>query len=604
MRNLWRALKLVLPHRGMLAWYMLSALGLAIFGTLPVVLIKTFLARLDGKPAHDKLGIYVDNILSSWFGFNEQYVYGICLFCLICLFLKASFDCLNNYIAAWLSQRLRMEAMTRMMSKLLSLDQPYFDQHKTGDLVSRMVSDGDNLRKTVKIFLDFLQQPFKVVALVATALYLDPVLFGVGVIGVPIIVIPLMRIIRSITKHTKRYQEKTADLAQAMLQNLAGIRIIHAYEAADKEGRNFSTLAHSLFRTGMRRNASRALQRPLTEVVLGGGLIGVMLMGGVQVIRHPELGSENLIAFIAAMGLLADPVRAMMGTIGELAEFLPSAERTFELLDVQPTVVDPPNAAPCPALRQRIVFENVSFDYGRGVVLQNLNLTLQAGEKIGIVGRTGVGKSTLLSLLLRFYDPTSGRILIDGVDIRSTSMASLRGQMALVNQTPFLFHASVIDNIRYGRPGATDEEVIAAAKAAMIHDEILAQPEGYQTLCGERGGELFSGGQRQRIAVARAILRNAPILLLDEATSALDAFSERRVQEALDKLVVTRTSLIVAHRLSTLRNVNRILVFAETGGIEAIGAHQYLLETSPTYQRLWSEQQSRGGENSAVRDAG
>jgi ABC-type multidrug transport system fused ATPase/permease subunit len=235
-------------------------------------------------------------------------------------------------------------------------------------------------------------------------------------------------------------------------------------------------------------------------------------------------------------------------------------------------------------------------------VLKDFSLTIRAGEKLGIVGKTGSGKSTLLSLILRFYDPTSGRILIDGVDIRSVQMASLRSQMALVAQQPFLFHASVEDNIRYGRPSATDEEVIDAAKSAMVHDEIMQQPEGYKTLCGERGGELFSGGQRQRIAVARAILRNAPILLLDEATSALDAFSERRVQEAIDKLLLSRTSLIVAHRLSTLRNVDRILVFQEEGGVEAIGTHEDLLANSRTYRGLWTEQHP--GETGASAAAG
>jgi ABC-type multidrug transport system fused ATPase/permease subunit len=290
----------------------------------------------------------------------------------------------------------------------------------------------------------------------------------------------------------------------------------------------------------------------------------------------------------------------MMSNVGELAELLPSAERTFEILDVRPTIQDKPGAQPCPSFKREIVFEKVGFDYGRGAVLKDVSFTLRAGESVGIVGRTGVGKSTLLALLLRFYDPTGGRILLDAVDIRDVTMASLRAQMSLVAQRPFLFHASVADNIRYGRPAATDDEVFAAARAAMIHDEIAALPEGYETLCGERGGELFSGGQQQRIAVARAVLRNAPILLLDEATSSLDAFSERRVQEALDTLASGRTSLIVAHRLSTLRNVNRILVVGEGGVVEAIAPHAELLETSPTYRLLWEQQTGRDGGDKAA----
>ncbi|MGD0088719.1 MAG: ABC transporter ATP-binding protein, partial [Planctomycetota bacterium] len=431
-------------------------------------------------------------------------------------------------------------------------------------------------------------------------LYLDWYLFLIGGLGLPLLVIPLRKTIKNIAKQQKRYQEKTAELAQAMLQKLTGMRIIHAYEAAEKEGRGFNELAYSLFRTGLRRNRSRAIQRPLTEIVLGMGLIAVLLYGALRITHAGEVDVAAFVTFLVALVALRGPVGAMVSTMGEMAELLPSAERTFEVLDIEPGIREAPGASPCPVLKHEIAFEDVCFDYGRGPVLKGLNLKINAGEKIGVVGRTGVGKSTLLSLLLRFYDPTSGRILIDGVDIRTVTLASLRAQMALVTQHPFLFHASVAENIRYGKPGASDAEVSAAAASAMVHEEIMAQPQGYQTLCGERGGELFSGGQRQRIAVARAILRNAPILLLDEATSALDAFSERRVQEALDKLVVSRTSLIVAHRLSTLRNVDRIVVFGDGGGIEAIGTHQELLGDSPTYRLLWTEQQGGVGASGAA----
>jgi subfamily B ATP-binding cassette protein MsbA len=578
----------------MLALYLFTSLGVAIFSSSYIIIGKSFLDNL-GKGSmvaapHDRLGVFVQSFLESYFGTGRDYLYGLCIVFFALMVLNAAFDFTNTYVGSWLSQRLRMEAMERMMTKLLSLDQPYFDKQNTGDLVSRMVSDGDNMRKSIKIFLDFLQQPFTVIALVALAIHYDWFLFLVGALGVPLVIVPLQQIIKNITRQQKRYQEKTGDLAQGMLQNLAGIRVIHAYDAAEKEAQNFSKIAMSLFRTGMRRNRSRAMQDPLTKMMLGVGLVAVMLVAGWRVFNGQPGNSNAFIGFATALGMLYNPVRTMIGTMGELAELLPSAERTFQILDVQPTIVDKPGAAACPAFRQEIVFEKVSFDYGRGAVLKDFSLTIRAGEKLGIVGKTGSGKSTLLSLILRFYDPTSGRILIDGVDIRSVQMASLRSQMALVAQQPFLFHASVDDNIRYGRPSATDEEVIDAAKSAMVHDEIMQQPEGYKTLCGERGGELFSGGQRQRIAVARAILRNAPILLLDEATSALDAFSERRVQEAIDKLLLSRTSLIVAHRLSTLRNVDRILVFQEEGGVEAIGTHEELIASSPTYRRLWHEQ--------------
>jgi subfamily B ATP-binding cassette protein MsbA len=594
-RNLWRAFKLVLPHRGVLILYVCTASGLALFGGAPLLLIKTFLNRLEGKPPHDPLSVHIDAWLTTCFGSGNGYLYGLCGVALALWFCKACFDFANTYVSSWLAQRLRMEAMERVMRRLLTLDQPYFDKHKIGDLTSRMVSDGDNLRRTVKTFLDFVQQPFIVVVLASTAMYLDWRLFLVGGLGLPLLVVPLRNIIKNIAKQAKKYQEKTAELSQAMLQNLTGMRIIHAYDAAPQESTNFARLARSLFNTGMRRNRSRAMQRPLTEIVLGIGLIAVLLYGGLRVIQSEHRDVAAFITFVMALAALRSPVGSMVSTMGEIAELLPSAERTFQVLDVQPTIQDAPNAVVCPALKKEIVFEKVAFDYGRGAILKDFNLTVRAGEKIGIVGRTGVGKSTLLSLMMRFYDPTEGRILIDGVDIRSATLASLRCQMALVSQQPFLFHTTVAENIRYGRPGATDEEITAAAQAAMVHDEIMQQPQGYQTLCGDRGGELFSGGQRQRIAVARAILRNAPILLLDEATSALDAFSERRVQEALDKLGAGRTSLIVAHRLGTLSNVDRIVVFADDGGVEAVGTHDQLLSTSPTYQKLAKMQHGSEG---------
>ena len=630
MRNLWRAFKLVLPHRWMLTWYLCTALGLAICGSAPLILAHTFIAKLEsaGKlPAGNKrpnaeeikkqeadalipgaqprtgAKHFVKNFFENFdrelearFGTGRDYVLALCGMILFFWALKATLDFLNTYIGSWLAQRLRTEAIERVMAKLLSLDMPYFDKQSTGDLVSRMVSDGEHLRKTVKIFLDFAQQPFLVIALVSVAVYYDWRLFLIGAIGVPLLIFPLVGLIRKITKQAKRYQEKTADIAQEMIQNLSGIRVIHAYGAEELEAKGFKRLTGSLFKTGMKRSFNRAIQRPLTSVLMGLGGVAVMAYGGVRIVEKHQESAADFVTFLGALGMLYDPITAIMLTLGEIAEYLPSAERTFEILDVVPQICDAPNAGVCLPLSREIVFEKVDFNYGSGAVLRDFNLVLKRGEKLGIVGRTGVGKSTLLSLLLRFYEPTAGRILIDGVDIRSVTLASLRSQIALVTQQPFLFHASVEDNIRYGRPNATDAEIVEAAKTAMIHDEIMSKPLGYKELCGERGGELFSGGQKQRIAVARALLRNAPILLLDEATSALDSLKERTLQDAFDKLEADRTCLIVAHRLSTLDNADRIMVFGDEGGVEAIGKHAELMLSSPTYRKMWLAQNARASD--------
>ncbi len=641
MRNLWRAFKLVLPHRGMLALYLCTAIGLAVCGSVPLILARTFISHLESagktpvKPAvplvpkvvakdseeddgveepgadptkalmaaskdKDLFGAKkfiisfftkINDGLKARFGTGRDYIYALCGLIAIFSLLKSILDAANSYISSWLAQRLRTEAIERVMAKLLSLDMPYFDSHQTGDLVTRMVSDGENLRKTVKIFLDFAQQPFMIVALVSVAVYYDWRLFLIGAMGVPLIMLGMTKLVRRIIQQAKRYQEKTADIAQAMLQNLSGIRVIHAYGAEELEAQGFRGLTRSLFKTGMKRNLNRSIQRPLTSFLMGLGGIAVLAWGGTRVMDHPSRRAvADLLIFIAALAMLYEPVSAIMQTIGEIAEYLPNAERIFQILDVKPTIADAPGAVVCPKLSKEIVFDTIGFDYGRGAVLRDFKLTLRQGEKLGIVGRTGVGKSPLLSLILRFYDPTTGRILIDGTDIRSVTLASLRSQIALVTQQPFLFNATVAENIRYGRSDATDEEVIAAAKTAMIHDEIMSKPLGYKEMCGERGGELFSGGQKQRIAIARALLRNAPILLLDEATSALDSLKERSVQEAFDKLEANRTCLIVAHRLSTLANVDRILVFGEQGGVEAVATHAELMSTSPTYLNMWNAQ--------------
>ncbi len=631
MINLWRALKLVLPHRGMLFWYMCTAFALAICGSAPLILANTFIDHLNavGKVAprpvwpgpapavveaaevaenpraavKDTFGIkkYVTRTfadfnyqLKVWSGSEKNYIFLLCGLILFALASKALFDFLNTFIGSWLAQRLRIEAIERVMAKVVSLDIPFHDSRNKGDLVTRMVSDGENLRKTVKIFLDFAQQPFLIIALISVALYYDWRLFLMGAIGVPLMMYPLITIVRKITRQSKKYQEKTADIAQEMLQNLDGIRVIHAYGAEALEAKGFQQLTRGLFRIGMKRSWNRAIQRPLTSVLMCLGGVVVLGYGGYRItqdpVKHPV---ASFLTFIFALGMLYDPVTAVTQTIGEIAEYLPNAERIFEILDVKPTIVDAPDAIICPAMTKEIVFENVCFNYGKTVVLRDFNLRLRFGEKLGIVGKTGVGKSTLLSLLLRFYDPTSGRILIDGVDIRAVKLASLRQQVGLVTQRPFLFNATVAENIRYGREGASDEDVIDAAKAAMVHDEILKKPLGYNELCGERGGELYSGGQQQRITIARALLRNPPILLLDEATSALDALKERSLQEAFDKLEANRTCLIVAHRLSTLSNANRILVFGDEGGVEAIGTHTELMEKSVTYRQMWNVQNAQ-----------
>ena len=587
-------MKLLLPLKGALALYLVCTLMLAAVSTAPVLLIKLWLDHLQGKGhvATDRWGLWIEEHIHSQFSNDTNYLYMICGAAIVMLVVKAVLDVLTTYQQGWISQRLVVDANVRLLKHMLTLDMAFYDKRKIGDLLTRLGGDTEALRATAKMTLDMLQQPPLILMLLVTAILLNWQLLCIGMVGMIFVIWPVIYITRRIYKHAKRARQQQGELFQGAVQCLQGIRTVQAYSAENAEGENYKNLAGNIFKTIMRKIRNRALQRPLAEVVMGIAGVTVLVVGSLQVLSG-EMPLENLVSFLAALGMLYQPVRGVLSTFGEIAEFLPAAERSFEILDIKPDIHTTPGASACPRLAKELSFEDVTFDYGRGPVFEGLNLRVRMGERLGIVGKTGVGKSTLLSLVLRFYDPVKGRVCIDGTDIKGVTIETLRAQIAFVTQDPFLFHTTIENNIGYGRPGAGIDEIHAAAKAAGVHDEIAALPEGYKTLVSDRG---LSGGQKQRVCVARAILRNAPILLLDEATSSLDSAVEAKVQEALEKLSAGRTCLIVAHRLSTVKTCDRIVVFSPKGGIEAIGPHDELLATCPTYKHLWDVQTGGGGE--------
>jgi len=632
LRYLWRAIKLLLPLKGLLALYigctlLLAAVSSAPLGVGNALLYNLRLAAQDAAaapvelgeaasaalpaapqgahkasrltPDQDDVSKWANTKLVSWFGTGMSLVYALCLIILACLVVKGVLDFLVSYLQGYISTKLQMDATVRVMRHALTLDMGFFDSEKMGDLAVRVYGDTSTLRATAKVTLDMLEKPPHILFLIAVAVCLNWQLFLIGALGIPLIVVPFYTLTRKLYKNTYKAIGTQIDISQAGGQMLGGLRLVRAYNATDAEGRNFARLIYKYMGYAMRKIVIRAIQRPLTEVILGLSVVLVLIVGSGQVMRG-EKSLESFVIFLIALGTLAHPVRGLLSTLSDIAEFVPSAERTFELLDRKPKIVEKPGAVELQPLQREIVFESVTLDYGRGPIFQGLDLAIRKGERVGIVGRTGVGKSSLLWLLLRFYEPKEGRIRIDGVDIRDVTFHSLREHMALVAQDTFLFHTTIEENIRYGRPGATKEEIVAAAKAAAIHDEIVSFPEGYQTVTGH-GGAALSGGQRQRLSVARAILRDAPILLLDEATSAMDSEREAQVQAALEKLAQGRTSIVIAHRLSTIRGCDRIVVFADTGGIEKVGTHDELLSVSPTYKRLWDR--LAGRKDATVDDA-
>ncbi|MBI3832379.1 MAG: ABC transporter ATP-binding protein [Planctomycetes bacterium] len=619
MNHLWRAIKLLFPLKKWLALYMVCAILLAAVSSAPLGLGNVLLYNLqqsvgqpnatagsetadEHMPQHkikagkDAISKWANEYAATWFGTGSSLVYGLCICILVCLVIKGILDFLVSYLQNYIAMRLQMDATVRVMRHALTLDIGFFDNEKMADLGIRIYGDTTTLRTTAKVTLDMLEKPPYILFLLCLAVYLNWQLFLLGAVGIPIIVLPFLAFTRKLYKNTRKAIHTSIDMAQAGGQVLGGMRMVRAYNAVDAESENFAKLANRFTRFVMNKVVLRAIQRPLTEILLSLGAIAVMIVGSNQVLNH-EMDLSSFLTFVATLGMLTSPVRGLLNTLGDIVEFVPSAERTFEILDHKPKIVEKPNAVACPALAKEISFENVTLDYGRGPIFRNLSFTVKKGERIGIVGRTGVGKSSLIYLLLRFYEPVEGALKIDGVDIRDTTFSSLRAQMALVSPDTFLFHTTIEENIRYGKPGASLDAVMEAAKAAAIHDEIMSFPEGYQTVTGP-GGATLSSGQRQRVAVARAILRDAPILLLDEATSAMDTASEARVQAALDRLSVGRTSIVIAHRLSTVKNADRIVVFAEKGGIEAIAPHNELLTLSPTYKKLWDRLAGRGDDAS------
>jgi subfamily B ATP-binding cassette protein MsbA len=391
---------------------------------------------------------------------------------------------------------------------------------------------------------------------------------------------------------TRRGQDKLADIQNILHETITGNRIVKAFSMESWEIARFSSAAQRLFSANLRSVAAAAISSPLMDI-FGAIAIAMLLLLGRNEIKHNTFSAGTFLAFIVAVFKLYDPVRKFAQFNNNFQQALGASSEIFQFMDAEDTIHDKPGAKALGKFGQGIRFENVCFSYDSDgedarEILRDINLEVNAGEVLAVVGSSGAGKSTLVHLIPRFFDVTAGRILIDGRDVRDVTLGSLRGQIGVVTQETVLFNDTLRNNIAYGRPSVPQKEVEAAAKAALAHDFITLLPDGYNTMIGERGVRL-SGGERQRIAIARALLKDAPILILDEATSALDSESESLVQAALQNLMTGRTVLVIAHRLSTVRRASRIVVI-ENGGIADVGSHDELMKKLGTYRRLYELQ--------------
>lgn len=502
---------------------------------------------------------------------------------------KGICDYFGNYLISFVGQSVVMNLRNDLYKKILKQPAAFFQGNATGRLISRVTNDIEKIQHAASIVMaDALRQVFTLLFMAFVLILLNWKLALVAVLLAPLVALPSVKFGRKIRRTTRTSQDNLADISNILHETITGIRIVKAFVMEKFELKRFREASRRLLHINLKWVRVHSLSSPLMEV-LGALVTGGLLYYAQHEIVSGKMTSGDFIAFIAALFKMYDPVRRMSGINNSFQQAMGSTAHVFEFLELPEEVLEDPNAKTLVEFRDQIVFENVSFSYDHeGPTLKDVSLVTRKGEVVAIVGSSGSGKTTLLNLIPRFFDVTGGRILIDGCDIRELTLESLRAQVGIVTQETILFNDTVRNNIAYGRPETQQEDIEQAARAALAHDFIMQMPKGYDTVIGERGQRL-SGGERQRIAIARALLKNPPILILDEATSALDAESELYVQRALGNLIEGRTVFVIAHRLSTVRSADRIVVVQE-GQIQEMGTHQELLDRGGVYQRLYEMQ--------------
>jgi subfamily B ATP-binding cassette protein MsbA len=602
LRRLWTYVR---PYKVRLALGLVSGILLAGTNAILYLLVKMgvdliFATRTEGGTVQLSLGDKLQKVpstlrpLMKWLADHlpthlaaSQGVVLVVIFSIpVIMLLRSLFNYLNIYMVNWASTRAIADLRTDVFQHLQSLPLSFLAKANTGDLISRVTSDTQSVRSIIGTSLaTFISDPVTIIFLAALLLIQQPTLTLISVIVLPICIIPISIYARKVRQSARAMQTHAAELSKLMHESFTGNRIIKAYNLENKVLADFRAVTRKFVSQVMRIVRANEIPGNVTEF-LGG--VGVTLILLYIVVTKKDISAGDFSAFLFAMFSIYKPIKNLTRLHNQLHQAQAASQRVFELLDTKSTMLEPASPKPLHAAKADIQFENINFSYGEKPVLRSINLTVKAGQLVALVGSSGSGKTTLANLLPRFYDPQTGAVLIGDTDIRQVLTKELRNQIAIVTQETILFHDTIRGNIAVGRPGATDQEIEAAARSANAHQFILEKPDGYDAIVGEKGVAL-SGGQRQRLSIARAILKDAPILILDEATNALDTESERAVQEQLEKLMVGRTTICIAHRLSTIQKADLIVVMNE-GHIVETGTHAELIQRNGVYKRLYDLQ--------------
>lgn len=602
MKTYFRLLSFAKPIEKFAIPYVIATILSILFGTLNLALLSPLFETLlngDNAPAAPSL---TDKAMSSFsiLGEFRKFVNNsvvengdvktlgyVCIVIIISVFLSNIFKYFSQRYMEDLRVHTLLNFRKRVFNNVMNLHVGFFNNERKGDIISKVASDVQVVQFTVTNTLQVVfKEPVTLIVYIILLFNISAKLTLFSLIVIPISAFIIGKIVKRLKQQAKESHESFAKMIGFLDEALSGIKIIKAFNASERTKEKFDQ--ENVFYSNLNRKMVRRQQlgSPVSEFLSVLMVSAIVWYGGTLILHHDAnaLSASDFITYIAVFSQVTRPAKALTDSFSGIHSGIAAGERVLDLIDTKPELTDKPDAVSLDRFKDSIELENVSFNYGEKQVLNNINLTIQKGKTVALVGPSGGGKSTLMDLLPRFHDPKSGALKIDGHDYRDLKVDSIRAQMGTVNQESFLFNDTIFNNISFGRPDATEEEVIAAAKIANAHEFILQTEQGYQSTVGDRGGRL-SGGQRQRICIARAVLANPPIMLLDEATSALDTESEKLVQEALNNLMQNRTSIVIAHRLSTIQQADEIVVI-DKGQVAESGTHQELMAKDGLYKRL------------------